>query len=203
MNKTLIFCLFLPLIGCVQSHLLNKQDIVTNVEFRKKQEVYQFEVLSSNDIKVKPTEGKVYTWFNAGEIHKSEGDYEGRLLHGSLKKLTIDGVLLEKSSFKHGIKDGKWQEWYLSGKTKSIYHWDDGDLDGGFIELDSLGMIVLQGTYKSGKLVDELLKRNPSGQLDTLTYENGIVVSDGPKQNREVKNRKIKQAVPLDSLNHQ
>jgi antitoxin component YwqK of YwqJK toxin-antitoxin module len=60
-----------------------------------------------------------YYWFKSGRIHKTQGGYYGKLLHGNYKVVDRDRHLLEEGQFKKGQKTGLWRSWYEDGALKS------------------------------------------------------------------------------------
>jgi len=65
--------------------------------------------------------GLFYYWFKSGRIHKTQGSYYGKLLHGNYKVVDRDRHLLEEGQFKKGLKTGLWRTWYEDGALRSTW----------------------------------------------------------------------------------
>lgn len=69
---------------------------------------------------------KTYFYYNLNSINSSKGYYVGNLLHGSFYSLNHNGTLLKKGSYKKGLKNKTWIEWYPNGNIKTIEKWKNG-----------------------------------------------------------------------------
>lgn len=79
---------------------------------------YIFQVTDDNQ---RTNPGLYYYWFKSGRIHKTQGGYYGKLLHGDYKVVDLDRHLLEEGQFKKGQKTGLWRSWYEDGTLKSTW----------------------------------------------------------------------------------
>ncbi|MCH5718184.1 toxin-antitoxin system YwqK family antitoxin [Niabella hibiscisoli] len=77
---------------------------------------YIFQVTDDNR---RTNQGLFYYWFKSGRIHKTQGGYYGKLLHGNYKVVDRDRHLLEEGQFKKGQKTGLWRSWYTDGVLQS------------------------------------------------------------------------------------
>lgn len=67
-----------------------------------------------------------YWWYRWGEIHRTQGDFAGRLLHGIFKVYTPEKQLKVAGFIKHGLKHGQWKFWDESGNLIRMEHWRNG-----------------------------------------------------------------------------
>jgi antitoxin component YwqK of YwqJK toxin-antitoxin module len=139
---------------------------------------YKYEIEITNDDLKNKSIVKEYFWFKSQQIHKSVGDYNGKLLNGMYVKSYKSNQLAEKGTFKMGLKVGEWFEWYENGKIQKMIHWNKGLLDGDFIEYFEDGRISLTGKFnkgiKDGIWIDYLKK-------DTTYYSKGLEFNQKPK----------------------
>ncbi|GAB3433144.1 toxin-antitoxin system YwqK family antitoxin [Niabella aquatica] len=62
-----------------------------------------------------------YYWFKSGRIHRTQGSYYGKLLHGNYKVVDKERHLLEEGKFRNGKKVGLWRTWYENGVLRSTW----------------------------------------------------------------------------------
>jgi antitoxin component YwqK of YwqJK toxin-antitoxin module len=143
----------------------NRSITLTNKEF-----TYRFFIYN------KPVERKIrdnvtYYWYKAGKIHKNEKGYSGSLLDGRFEKYDLNGNLLEKGTFKKGVKDGLWKTWDMDGNLTEESSWKKGFRQN-ITRYSKTGEILSELNYKKGKLHGRcLLERN--GKDTTVYYRNG------------------------------
>ncbi len=76
---------------------------------------YRFTVIAVS--REKPDLEKTYTWYMKNSIQVTQGNYSGKLLHGTYTKYYWKtNQLAEKGDYKYGLKEGAWQEWNNNGK---------------------------------------------------------------------------------------
>ncbi|QXP58395.1 toxin-antitoxin system YwqK family antitoxin [Olleya sp. HaHaR_3_96] len=132
---------------------------------------YNIECFVSFDNTISPKANKTYFWFKSGEIHKTQSDVGGLVLHKSYKKLFKRNQLIEKGDFNMGLKDNFWKKWYLNGSLKEVIQWNKGDKQGRYIAYDSLGNIEVQGNYKNNMKSGVWISK----EKDTILYKKGEV----------------------------
>ncbi len=130
---------------------------------------------------------KEYHWFKAGKMHTSFGGSDGHILHGKFQKTYISKDLAETGSFKNGVKNKTWKEWYQNGKLKKITTWHNGIKSGKYIEFDASGTIAITGRYKNNKKQGKWIFHK---ERDTLYYKSGQI-----KKKEETKDKKPKKSL--------
>ncbi len=112
---------------------------------------YEFSIIETNP-KIKFEKDVEYYWYKLNKIHSSYYDIAGRLLHGEYQKTHLkDKNLLEKGTFKKGLKDAKWKAWYKNGNLKTITSWNNGKREGWFLSYSYDGKLLEKGNYKQNK----------------------------------------------------
>ena len=112
--------------------------------------------ITFSEKKVKYEDTLHYFWFRAQKVHTTQGASDGNLLHGPFSKFYHSGQLAEKGEFEKGLKTGVWKSWYETGRLKSIYNYNDGELSGRYQLFNENGDLRESGKIKKGeKKVDE------------------------------------------------
>lgn len=75
---------------------------------------------------IKPKKKKYYHWYGTNRVHRTKGDYAGRLLDGAYMAFNSTGSLIEKGSFDNGLKSGRWVVWTPSGDVSYILKYRNG-----------------------------------------------------------------------------
>ncbi|MBN2789145.1 MAG: hypothetical protein JXR69_03045 [Candidatus Delongbacteria bacterium] len=128
--KFLFSYLVLTSIICSQSNFLNAQDeLLRHITIKADGYCHLFYVPYSIK-KVNVEDDVTYYWFANGEVHQNTGGYSGQLLQSIYQKTTFGGSLIEKGTFKNGVKDGVWKIWDLDGNLVKIENWKKGFKDG-------------------------------------------------------------------------
>jgi hypothetical protein len=152
-----------------------------------KDSVIKFHVKLLDDA-ISLDEAKRYYWFNEGDIKSTMGNFTGKLLHGKYEKFDRSGNLIQKGSFRYGLKDGVWNGWSKEGSMMSSVVWYKGFREGDFKEYYESGQISKQGSFKKNKLHGTLLTFDRNGmQVASVSYDKGVI-----KKSREPKKVKIK-----------
>ncbi|MBO7647415.1 MAG: hypothetical protein J6S56_04880 [Bacteroidales bacterium] len=128
-------------------------------------------------------------YYPTGEL-RSRGKYKNSHPIGEWyfyfpdKTIEIAGAYNSK-----GQKHGEWVWFYPTGDTMTVCHYEDGDLDGIYVEYDEAGEIVTRGNYVAGYEEGNWYYRNgtsvESGQYDggkrtgtwTTTYDKDRIAS--------------------------
>ena len=147
----------------------------------------------ASERKFKPKSGKYYFWYNANDIKRTRGGYDGKLLHGSYTEFFPDKNLRQKGLFRYGLKKGVWKTWYHSGEIQSVVRWRKGRMQGWFKYYDETGKLVKQGKHKDdlehGK-IDTFLS---GGRRERNVYVHGL------KKERKVGKSRNKKSSDADS----
>jgi len=70
--------------------------------------------------------GLFYYWYEANEIHMTQGGYSGKLLNGVYTEYYKNKNLKTQGGFKNGLKDGHWKSWNTDGVLLSDTDWKHG-----------------------------------------------------------------------------
>jgi hypothetical protein len=146
--------------------------------------------------KVKAKNGHTYYWYINNDIKKTDGSFDGKLLHGEYKSFFLDMNLKEQGLFNYGLKEGIWKSWFSNGKIHEISVYKNG-LEHGVHEVyDENGNLSAKKEFKNGvQNGKSIFYKN--GKIDTV-----ITFKDGkPKPQRQVKtHQKSKKNEAKDSL---
>ncbi len=77
---------------------------------------------SSPDIK----SNLFYYWYDANQIHSSQGGFSGKLLNGQYAEFYLNKNLKQQGVFKKGLKDGVWKSWNEDGTLSAQSTWKNG-----------------------------------------------------------------------------
>ena len=118
-----------------------------------------------------------YYWFKSGRIHKTQGSYYGKLLHGNYKVFNSEGALLEEGRHNKGKKTGLWRTWYENGNIQSTRQKRFPAIRNAYNirEYDSTGKVVKKGFenrngFSGYRIIEE--KNN----LMKIRYRKGEVI---------------------------
>ncbi|TMI63740.1 MAG: hypothetical protein E6H07_13300 [Bacteroidetes bacterium] len=117
--------------------------------------------------------GKKYYWYIKDTIITTQAAADGKILHGSFRKLFNDKNLAEEGTFDNGLKDGHWKSWYPGGNLKMMISWDKGEMNGEVIEYGENGMIMKKGKMKDNKFNGYIMTKQANGQFNKEIYKNG------------------------------
>lgn len=162
---------------------------------------YNIECYVSLDKFTSPKPSKTYFWFKFGEIHATQSDVGGVVLHDSYKKFFKQNQLIEKGDFNMGLKDKVWKKWYLNGSLKETVSWRKGLKHGSYTTYDSIGNVLIEGDYKNNLKTGLWVGK----EKDTIIYKKGIVfikptkekkktVKNADKKNKGKKKEKIRKS---------
>ena len=145
---------------------------------------YRFTVLAVSG--KKPLLTKTYTWYMKNSIQVTQGNYDGKLLHGSYSQYYCKtNQLAAKGVYQHGLKEGVWYEWNADGKLSSDIKYKKGFKRGKANFYDS-----------SGRIVEKCRFKNDMKHGKSYSYVDGV-------KQKPVKYKKgeIKEQKPLISFN--
>lgn len=80
--------------------------------------------------KVKTKMGHFYYWYSNNDIKKTDGSFDGKLLHGEYKSFFRNMNLREEGKFNYGLKDGTWKSWYMDGNIHEVSNYKKGKTHG-------------------------------------------------------------------------
>lgn len=121
---------------------------------------------------------KTYFWFKTGEIHQSQANIGGSVLHDVYVKYYRSNQLAEKGIFNYGVKIGVWKSWHENGRLKSREIWKNGFLDGLYSEFDSEGLLTIEGKYRNNLKVGRWINYKTK---DTTYIKNDTVYTEKPR----------------------
>jgi antitoxin component YwqK of YwqJK toxin-antitoxin module len=89
--------------------------------------------------------------------------------HGPYRKWAANGNLILEGRYEEGKQQGRWSEYYDSGRDKRIIEYEDGVYDGAWTKWYESGQKWAEGTYREGK-------KHGRGRF---WYESGQLKADG------------------------
>jgi len=107
--------------------------------------------LINPDKKINPKSGSNYFWFRSGKIHRTEGEFAGKLLDGDYDLFGPDSELFQKGQYRNGRRKGKWKSWYSNGALASIIIYKKGNQSGRAIFFEKKGKLRLSSKFSHGK----------------------------------------------------
>lgn len=122
-----------------------------------------------------------YFWLLKGDIHHTQGDFEGRLLHGTYCVFSPTNQLLEKGNMNLGLKEGFWKKWHNNGQLKEVVYWKKGKKKGKCFRYNSSGEIISIGKYVNNKLHGK-----------KKIFENGKIVAKEYYKDGKLKVKKVR-----------
>lgn len=144
----IIILLFATKLMLLAQDYTNTRTIVLNYP----DSVIKVQILSTQeDIKI--LDNLKYYWYNNNTIGYNRGGINGTPLHGIYKACNKDGILLTKGEFKHGLKEGKWKTWYISGELKAVENYKNGLKDNVQTYFSENGEVFKEIKYKKGVVI--------------------------------------------------
>jgi hypothetical protein len=105
-----------------------------------------------------------YYWYGNNQVHRTDGGFSGKLLHGQYESTYPNGQLKINGTFRYGIKNGEWVQWYPDGRIKERMIFADGSLHGNYTQYTYNPEKVTIRKFKHG---NELTKDKKEGS-DTI-----------------------------------
>jgi hypothetical protein len=140
---------------------------------------YRFIVLAVSD--EKPLLEKTYTWYMKNSIQVTQGNYSGKLLHGTYSKYySKTNQLAEKGVYQYGLKEGIWYEWNRNGKLSSNTTYKKGVKKGEAIFYDSSGNIIEKCSFKNDKKHGKSYSYVNGVKQKPVKYKNGAIKEKKP-----------------------
>ena len=109
-------------------------------------------------------------WAN-GQL-RSEGQYQSGLREGVWTFYRITGEQEQQGKYRQGVFHGSWTWWYIGGQLHRKEDYTRGKLDGDFLELDTVGDVLVKGTFVGGD-PEGLWIRNIHNHLEEGNYLSG------------------------------
>lgn len=111
-------------------------------------------------------------YYQTGEL-RSKGKYKNSNPIGEWKFYFQDFTLEITGAYgKKGRKQGEWVWFYPGGDTMSVANYDEGELDGRFVEYDENGTALTEGNYVAG-LEEGLWMYRNGNAVEKGKYEGG------------------------------
>ncbi len=120
---------------------------------------------------------KIYYWYKSGEIHQSQSNIGGNVLHNTFIKYYRSNQLAEKGDFNYGLKTDVWKSWHENGQLKLQEYWNNGYKDGDVTKYDVDGNLILKGKYKNNLKVGQWINYKTK---DTTYYKNNSKLEEKP-----------------------
>ncbi|WP_308993705.1 hypothetical protein QLS71_008015 [Mariniflexile litorale] len=121
---------------------------------------------------------KLYYWYKSGEIHFSQSNVGGSVLHNEYLKYYRSNQLAEKGVFNYGLKTDVWKSWHENGQLKEREIWNNGFLNGEYTSYNSDGDLVLKGRYRNNFKVGYWINYKTK---DTSYYKKDFKFDEKPK----------------------
>lgn len=172
------YMLFLCLLTCFSFSNTSKnlqRKVISDSEFD-----YSFHVSINEQPKLKYS--KFYFWYKSGEIHSSQGDSSGDLLHGEYTKSYKSNNLAELGVFNKGLKNKIWKKWYKNGQLYEIANWKNGIKIGKYLQFSEEGDILIQGNYKDNNKHGVWVNQATN---DTLYFKKGVKIGKPKKYTKK------------------
>jgi hypothetical protein len=129
--------------------------------------------VDSKDTDHKVADDCFYYWYNANDIKKTRGGYDGKLLHGKYTEFYPDKNLKAQGRFNKGVKTGTWKSWHTNGQYKEVVHWRSGGRRGKFSLYDESGYLVRKGQYRDERYHGVIIESGTDGVAVKRNYYNG------------------------------
>ena len=145
--------------------------------------------LKNKKVRTKPD--RFYHWYKSDKIFKTEGGFDGRLLHGVVATFYPSKNLKSKGEFKYGLKKGEWLSWYKNGTLKKVVKWRKGRKNGRFSEYGKDGDLIKTGSYRDDQL-HGIITEYEDSVMTKYKYKKGELVKEIPVKNRAGKEKGAK-----------
>ena len=124
---------------------------------------------------------EMYFWTNGKVFQSTQGGFTGYLLHGPFERYSTEGILIEKGSFDHGIKDGRWTKWQTSGYLLEDCTYSKGDLDGMAVYYDKGGKVIKTAEFRDGSLHGDLIVYKSDTVFSHKVFRRGELIRENGK----------------------
>jgi len=121
-----------------------------------------------------------YYWYSANEVKRTQGGYDGKLLHGKYTEFYSDKDLKVQGKFSHGVKTGQWKMWHTNGNLSEIQVWRSSGRRAKFESFDENGNLIRRGSYRYEKLHGIIKEIGPQNTVKRK-YRDGIEVIKAKK----------------------
>ncbi len=154
------------LFGCksMEAPTAFNKRIISNTEFKE-----QFFITDATPVAKKDVS---YYWFKSQQVHTSQEDYAGELIHGVYTKYYYNNQVAEKGTFNKGLKTGLWNSWDAQGNLTLREKWKNGKRSGQQVTYDSINKIGSRGNYIHGKRSGKWIFPSLG---DTVVYKKGAI----------------------------
>ncbi len=152
---------------------------------------YKFTVLAVCDIK--PSVKCEYTWYLNNAINTTQGNFGGKLLHGTYSKyLYKTHQLVTKGSYEKGVKTGIWHEWNPDGTFSSVVEYKNGYKHGNASFYDTSGNLIEECSFKEGKKDGKSTTYVDGKKQESVSYKNGIERKKDVKKEEKLEEQETK-----------
>jgi hypothetical protein len=144
-----------------------------------------------NSDKIKTKMFHTYYWYMNNDIKKTEGGFDGKLLHGEYKSFFRNLNLKEEGNFKYGLKDGIWKTWYLNGKIHELINYKNGLEQGQYKLFDEQGYLISETDFRNGKKNGKEVFYKENKTDSVIIYKNGQLKQNKPAKTHLKANKSI------------
>ena len=93
-------------------------------------------------------------------------NYENGYMQGNRKSFWSNGLVKEENEFNRGVLTGVSNFYYSNGQLRKTIAFDfNGNRDGDWLDYHPNGKIKQKVSYKSGKIIDSLIRYNVEGEI--------------------------------------
>lgn len=124
-----------------------------NITISSAEEVLKFRTTNDLSPKVRTRNERWYHWYHPHGLHRTAGNFHGRLLDGPYTSLYPNGALKEKGQFRKGLRTDEWMKWYDNGQILEVADYRKGERHGAYVSYDPNGNTMIQGYFKRGTYV--------------------------------------------------
>lgn len=164
--------------------------------FGQKKEIRALDINTSNNTKVKTfyTQQTKYHfskkttvyWTIKREIHTSQGDFSGNLLHGKYTEYYANNQLFTKGEIRFGVRVNQWKYWYSNGVLEKEVSYKKGNIHGKVILYDETGKTKRIENYKQGLKHGKFTKIINDTLNFTEKYKKGTIILSKKKTSKPI-----------------
>ncbi len=125
-------------------------------------------------------ERKDSTWLFYSEINGAlvaEELYVNGLREGVSRTFLLKGGVSEITTWRHGVRDGLWEQYYTGGALKIRCYFKDDEKEGPLEAFDTDGKLMIKGQYRGGRQDGIWTYYNEKGLPEKReTYQNGVLL---------------------------
>jgi hypothetical protein len=154
------------------SELNYNSQTINHAEYSEKIEFTYSDKIVKTKINLK------YHWIKNQKVLITQGGYSGKLLHGNYEAFYSNKNLMEKGSFKLGLKDGHWIYWRIDGSIEKSEYWKNGKQIKYSVLYSTEGKDSLRTPYKNGLKHGKVYEVFGNNEKHVRTFKKGSLKKD-------------------------